>query len=372
MIGTGPPGTGSGRTGPGGTGPVGARLASTSPAPWDFAAPWGARGYVTELGGPVHWIEFGSGQDSGPGSAEDSGPGQEGPPIVFVHGLGGSHLNWCLVGPQLTVRRRAVALDLRGFGLTPGTRGNATVRANARLLDRFVREVIGTPVILVGNSMGGLISVLQTAAAPDTVAGLGLIDPALPPPPQKLDRQVTGSFLLYALPGLGELFVSRALSRRSPEQAVQQLVELCFADPSRANPEMLKAEVALAALRNAAPPAEASASRASFLAASRSLLRVIGRRGRYWEIMAGIRAPVLLIGGEADRLVPAASMRQAAARNPRWESVILTGVGHTPQLEVPDSVISTIRDWLDRQFTPKAGSAGQATGGTGNAATDRA
>jgi hypothetical protein len=31
-----------------------------------------------------------------------------------------------------------------------------------RLLDRFVREVTGTPVILVGNSMGGLISVLQT------------------------------------------------------------------------------------------------------------------------------------------------------------------------------------------------------------------
>ncbi len=34
-------------------------------------------------------------------------------------------------------------------------------------------------------------------------------------------------------------------------------------------------------------------------------------------------------------LVPAAAMRQAAARNPHWESVILAGVGHTPQLEVP-------------------------------------
>jgi pimeloyl-ACP methyl ester carboxylesterase len=97
---------------------------------------------------------------------------------------------------------------------------------------------------------------------------------------------------------------------------------------------------------------------ASFLAASRSLLQVIGRHGRYWEMMAGIRAPVLLIGGEADRLVPATSMRQAAARNPHWESVILTGVGHTPQLKAPDPVIGTIRDWLDRHFTPNAGEAG--------------
>ena len=32
--------------------------AGTRPAPWDYAAPWGARGYITDLDGPVHWIEF--------------------------------------------------------------------------------------------------------------------------------------------------------------------------------------------------------------------------------------------------------------------------------------------------------------------------
>ena len=342
------------------TSPARTSPARTSPAPWDFAAPWGARGYVTDLDGPVHWIEFGSSLDPGPGSGRGSGPdpGREGSPIVFVHGLAGSHLNWCLVGPQLTVGRRTVALDLHGFGLTPGTRSNATVRANARLLDRFVREIMGTPVILVGNSMGGLTSVLQTAAVPDTVAGLVLIDPALPLPRQRLDWQVAGQFLLFALPGFGELFVSRVLSRRSPDLAVRQLAQLCYADPSRADPEMLKAEVALAALRQAAPAHDASAGRASFLAASRSILRVLGRREQFWEMTARIRVPVLLIGGEADRLIPVASMRQAAARNPHWESVIIPGVGHAPQVEVPDLVIGTVRDWLDRRFTPDAGRAG--------------
>jgi pimeloyl-ACP methyl ester carboxylesterase len=330
---------------------IGSSPARTSPAPWDFAAPWGARGYVTELDGPVHWIEFGA------------GPEGSGPPIVFVHGLGGSHLNWCLVGPQLTGGRRAVALDLHGFGLTPGTRATATVRANRRLLDRFVREIVGTPVILVGNSMGGLISVLQAAEAPDTVAGVVLIDPALPLPRQKPDWQVTGSFLLYALPGLGELFVSRVLSSRTPELAVRQLVELCFADPSRADPEMLKADVALAALRRAAPAHDAAAGRAALLAATRSLLRILSRPGKYYEMMAGIGVPVLLIGGEADRLVPVAAIRRAAARNPNWESVILTGVGHVPQLEVPGLVIDAITGWLDRHY---------GAGGTGHAATDRA
>jgi pimeloyl-ACP methyl ester carboxylesterase len=116
----------------------------------------------------VHWVEFG----------DEDASGRDGTPIVFVHGLGGSHLNWCLIGPQLAEGRRAVALDLNGFGLTPGTRATSNVHHNAMLLNRFVREITGTPVILVGNSMGGLISILQASAEPDIVAGLVLIDPA--------------------------------------------------------------------------------------------------------------------------------------------------------------------------------------------------
>ncbi len=324
-----------------GSGPGG-----TTDAPWGFAAPWGARGYVTELDGPVHWIEFGaSPHDTAPAPAAPAPAAAPTPPIVFVHGLGGSHLNWCLIGPQLAAGRRVVALDLHGFGLTPGTRSTATVQHNTRLLDRFVREVTGTPVILVGNSMGGLISLLQTAAAPDTVAGLVLLDPALPLPRQAPDWQVASQFLLYALPGLGELYLRIAQSRQTPQLAVQRVIELCFADPARADPTMVTAAIALAVERQADPGRDES-----LLAAARSLLRVVGRSRRYWEKMAAVRVPVLLIGGDADRLVPVAAVRQAGARNPGWESVVLAGVGHTPQLEVPGEVIGTLHDWLDRHF----------------------
>jgi len=318
----------------------------TRRAPLRLAAPWGGQGYVTDLDGAVHWIEY----------SPRYGEGQplQGPPIVFVHGLGGSHLNWCLIGPELAAGRRAVALDLHGSGLTPGSRATTTVRANARLVDRFVREVTGTPVILVGNSMGGLISILLTAAEPDTVQGLVLIDPALPLPRRKLDPQVSGEFLLFALPGLGELFVSRYLARRSPEQAVRELLEVCFADPSRADPELIAADLALAERRQPTSAHQASVRAGTFLAAARSLLRVVSLRRGYFKMMAGITVPVLLIGGEDDRLVPVAAMRQAGARFPHWESVILPGVGHTPQLEVPGEVIGITRDWLDRHFTKEA------------------
>jgi pimeloyl-ACP methyl ester carboxylesterase len=123
------------------TGPAMAPRTATRPAPWAFAAPWGARGYVTDLDGPVHWVEF--------GESPGSGPGQDEPPIVFVHGLGGSHLNWCLIGSRLAADRRAVALDLHGFGLAPGARYTSTVQRNPRWETVILPGVGHTPQLEV-------------------------------------------------------------------------------------------------------------------------------------------------------------------------------------------------------------------------------
>ena len=67
------------------TGPAMAPRTATRPAPWAFAAPWGARGYVTDLDGPVHWVEFGAGPAARPGRAADrvrARPGRLAPELV--------------------------------------------------------------------------------------------------------------------------------------------------------------------------------------------------------------------------------------------------------------------------------------------------
>ncbi|EWM17880.1 alpha/beta fold hydrolase [Kutzneria sp. 744] len=304
----------------------------TGPAPWAFAEPWGGRGWVTDIDGPVHWIDFG-----GEGDA---------PPIVFVHGLGGSHLNWSLVGRALAQGRRAVALDLRGFGLTPGFPRSTTIRANVRLVNRFIATVVKEPAVLVGNSMGGVISVLQTHNNPDSVAGLVLVDPALPPTSTRPDLRVAAMFMTYMTPGVGELYMRFAQSRMSSRQLVQRMNDLCFGDPSRADAKMLDASVAMTEERRRIPGKEQS-----FLNASRSLMRFLARGDRYRDILKGLQAPVLLISGDVDRLVPIALARQVAAANPAWDSVFLTGVGHTPQLETPGAVVDAVTDWLARTPT---------------------
>lgn len=311
--------------------------------PASLAARWGGRGYVTDLDGPVHWIDFG-GPPGGPGLAGGPRPaGGSAPPMVLVHGLGGSHLNWVAIAPALAAARRVLAVDLAGSGLTPAAGRSASVRSNVRLLARFVRDIAGSPAVLVGNSMGGMISMLHAHADPETVAGLVLVNPSLPLPWQRPDLQVAGTFALYAVPGLGELYRTVSRRRTTPRQQVEQVQELCFADPARASAEVTAASIELARIRRTMPGTEHA-----FLQAARSLTGVLARPGRYRAMMAGLTMPVLLIHGEQDRLVPVAAARAAAVACPSWHTVLLPGVGHTPQLEVPDDVVAAIRSWAAR------------------------
>lgn len=297
--------------------------------PWTFAAPWGGTGQVADLDGPLHWVDFG-----GPAG---------GTPIVLVHGLGGSHLNWVRVAGGLAERSRVLALDLPGFGLTTAGRRACGVHANAAVLDRFVNEIAGAPAVLIGNSMGGMVSLLEADAHPASVAGLVLVDPSLPVPRQLPDLQVTSQFLLYAVPFFGERYMAHTRARMSDRQLVQRVIDLCFADPSKASSELIDAAIAMAGQRRALPAQETQ-----FLQAARSLVRVLARPKQYQALMNRVDVPVLLVHGDQDRLVPVSAGRAALASNPRWDGAILPGVGHTPQLEAPDAVLEHVTRWLDR------------------------
>src|ERR1700687_1872936 len=108
---------------------------------------------TVDLDGPVHYIDFGG----------------EGTPLLMVHGLGGSALNWAAVGPELSKQYHAVAIDLAGFGQTPLFRRSATPAPNAHLSHTSAGRGRGEPVILMGNSMGGHIGILEAGDHPASV-----------------------------------------------------------------------------------------------------------------------------------------------------------------------------------------------------------
>jgi pimeloyl-ACP methyl ester carboxylesterase len=282
---------------------------------------------TVDLGGPVHVVDYG-------GRAE-------GPTFVLVHGLGGSHLNWDLFAPLLTDVGRVWSLDLPGFGRSePGGR-DTSVQANVAVLDRFVREVAGTPVVLVGNSMGGMISILETAAQTDAVRALVLLDPAVPGPRRALDPRVALEFALFAVPGLGERFLRLRRRRRGALGSVRDTLAMCGVDPDEVPASLIDRSVALVGQRQ-----DVSGMDRAFLTAARSLLTVLAAPRRYHAAMASIRVPVLLVQGDADRLVPVESARDVAARNPGWRYLELPAVGHVPQLQVPGLLAGHLLEWL--------------------------
>jgi pimeloyl-ACP methyl ester carboxylesterase len=285
---------------------------------------------TVDLGGPVHWVDYG-----GPTAGTA-------PTLVLVHGLGGSHLNWDLLAPELTPHARVIALDLPGFGRSePGDR-RATVHANVAVLDRFLTEVVGGPAVLVGTPLGGMISILASEHAGDRVQGVVLLDPAVPGPRRRLDPMVAGVFAVYAVPGVGERFLWLRRNRQTPLARALSLLRLCGVDPDALPPEVLDRSVEMIEQRD-----DVDGMDRAFLTAARSLLLVLADPRRYRAAMAALdRRPVLLVHGDRDRLIPVEAARDAARRHPTWRYVELAGIGHVPQLQVPDRVAAEILRWL--------------------------
>jgi pimeloyl-ACP methyl ester carboxylesterase len=290
------------------------------------------------LDGPVHYLDFGG----------------QGPPIVCVHGLGGSHQNWLAVGPLLAARHRVLALDLAGFGLTPPAGRASHVGAHRRLVGRFIEEVVEEPVILMGNSMGGLVSMLQAGADTASVSALVLVNPALPVKGVRFDPLVLKDFASFAMPGVGERALRRRGRRLTAKEQVARTMGVVTVDPTRVDPAILAQAEQLAERRRQyewAVPA--------FLESARSLMRTLANRREHRRRVEAIIAPTLIIHGTNDRLVSVGAAEDLLRLRPDWELTVLDGVGHVPQLEAPGETADIVESWLARTLpdspVPSAG-----------------
>ena len=263
-------------------------------------------------------------------------------PAVMVHGLGGSALNWTSLMALLADRLAARAPDLPGFGLSPPPADHDySVGAHARAVARLIDSDGRGPVHLFGNSLGGAVATTIAAYRPDLVRTLTLISPALPDYRPGRDRTQVA---LLASPGVGPM-LSRRLAAMTPEQRVEGLLELVYADPSAVTEQQRALAVAEVTRRAELPYAtDALASSA------RGLLREFVRTGRggLWRLAGRVTAPTLLLYGRQDRLVSHLVAPKAKAAFSDATVVVLPRTGHVAQLEHPELVERFVRRHLDR------------------------
>lgn len=255
----------------------------------------------------------------------------EGPPIVFVHGLGGSWTNWLEQLPTFAASHRVVALDLPGFGYSPMPHEKITISLYGRVLDGVMNALSIDAAAVVGNSMGGFVSTELAIAFPQRVERLVLAAPA----------------------GISSFGNSRALRvaafarRLRPLLATQGAFLASHAD-AVARRRLLR-EVTLnnvARYPSRLPPALVAEA-----------LRGAGKPGWVEALAANldydfrhrlpeIACPTLVVWGDRDRIITVRDADVYTEMIPNARKVILADTGHVPMLERPVRFNELLEEFL--------------------------
>lgn len=243
--------------------------------------------------------------------------GGSGPPLVCIHGFTDTWRTWELMLPMLEERHEVLALTLAGHAGGPAIKGEIT---DATLADAAEAAIAAAGIShphLLGNSLGGYVSLqlaarglAQSVTAFAPAGGWALGDRSYV---ETLDHFRLTQKLLRA----AEPHIDTILSSREGRRTATQYTTVSF--------EHIPVELLAHQMRGVVRCEAASA-----------LIEHGSREG--WDLHAqGIECPVRIVWGAEDRLLswPTAAARFRDDWLPHADWVILDGVGHCPQLDVP-------------------------------------
>jgi pimeloyl-ACP methyl ester carboxylesterase len=264
----------------------------------------------------------------------------EGPALVFVHGLSGSWPNWLEQVPVFAGlhgeesefgEHRVIAMDLPGFGHSPMPRKQITISGYARLLEGMLGELQIDTAAVVGNSMGGFVSLELAISCPGRVERLVLVSPA----GLSSYRDPRGRRAIHALrvlrpaltSGLGWVSDNAEPLTRHPRLRAVTLGDL-VRYPGRV-PAPLAAEL----VRGAGKPGFIDALQASIAYDTRARLPEIA-------------CPTLIVWGDRDRVITVRDASVYAELIPNSRKVIYHDTGHLAMVERPEEFNALLRDFL--------------------------
>ena len=264
-------------------------------------------------------------------------PGPDGCRAVYVHGLGGSAKNWTDLAALLSTRAAGTAVDLPGFGRSRPPAGfDFTPAAHADALLCFLAGR-NEPVHLLGNSFGGAIALSVAARRPELVRTLTLVSPAMPDRRPDPRRMADVRLALALIPGRIGDRARAGLAAVPPRVRAEQVVRVCFGDPTRVPEHRLVEAAEDIAFRSGLAWAQEAGSgpRGGWSRAGGGARR----RGRR---PPGCRRRPSSCGGSGTGWSRPRLAVRTAATIPGARLLMLPGVGHVAQIEAADTVARAV------------------------------
>jgi pimeloyl-ACP methyl ester carboxylesterase len=231
------------------------------------------------------------------------------PPLVLIHGAGGTHLNW-----PAEIRRlsgyEVLALDLPGHGKSEG-HGEQTIEGYAAAVLGWMDSIQLYRAFMVGHSMGGMVVLQLALESPRRVSGLGLFSSGarLPVDASLIENTTNRTTFPAALEKIQSLSYGPAAGERLVQLGMKRLAEN---RPSVLHNDFMACQ-AFDAL----------------------------------ERLAEIHHPTLVVCGAEDRLAPVRHSQYLASKIEGAELRVIPEAGHMVILEKPGKSVEILRSYLE-------------------------
>ena len=250
-----------------------------------------------------------------------------GPPLLLVHGLGGSWRSWITILPALCESREIVALDLPGHGDTPAAAGSDTFSGLADSVERFIDERGLDGIDIVGSSVGARIA-LEMARRGRVGATIALDPGGFWRGWERTYFRATLTVSIRLVRGLGPVLPSLSRSAVGRSMLLAQL---------SARPWKLDSEIVATELKS-------FAATKTFDALVHDLATAPEQKGPAAETSR----PVIIGWGRQDRLCLPRQAARAQAAFPSARLHWFETCGHFPMWDQPEETVRLILDETGR------------------------
>ncbi|NUP04654.1 MAG: alpha/beta fold hydrolase [Polyangiaceae bacterium] len=256
----------------------------------------------------------------------------EGPPVVFVHGLVGDFTHFEHVAVRLAARgHRVIGVDLPGCGISHKRRDRHDLGSYARDVLTLLDELGIARASLVGHSAGGAIVTEAALRAPSRVSRVGLLSTAgmrrYPRATKLAARALINRWILertlerLAMPLLDFVFVEKnAYTEKFVRDALDRPVDATSTEMARVMADLVP-DLIPASVLDRAP---------------------------------SLKMPMLMLWGDADKLVPMESVEWLASRMPHATFKLMPACGHMPMIERPERTARELAAFLEPELAAHA------------------